>query len=279
MLKRIAALLGGVISVVSLAGCTVQAEEVVPEEIVSYDTGLILEVNDWGVYVVSDSNGVPDNIGSVVGVSFKDVNWQDASGQTVSASEVQPGQQIRYNCTGVLETWPAQLMGCDSVTVTGEQADVSGLIEQWNEWNADQGVEDPYGMPALQVLYSDDVVSSCALPLKGTSSWYKDGTGVCQDSDHPLRWSDDHLVSISLKKQKQVQLNFSAIDQAPDKIILTRWDQSERGQTSIPDGEIVTLSEDYTFMAKPDSVYELKAVWDGDEIGGTVTWGFQTVAK
>lgn len=279
MLKRIAALLSGVISVVSLAGCTAQAEELIPEETVSYETGLVLAVKDWGVYAVSDANGVPDGIGSMVAVSFKDVNWQDASGQTVSAADIQPGQQIKYNCTGVLESWPASLVGCDSVTITGEQADVSELIEQWNEWNTEQCAEDSYGMPTLQVLYSDDIVSSCSLPLKGTSRWFKDGTGICQDSDHPLHWSDDHLVSIRLTKQTNMQLNFTAIDQGPDRVTLTCWKQSERGQTTIPDGESVNLDKEYTFTAKPDCVYELKATWDGDSAGGTVTWGFQTVAK
>ncbi len=278
MLKRIAALLGGVISVVSLAGCTAQAEELLPEETISYETGLVLEVNDWGVYVVSDVNGVPDGIGSITEIGFKDVNWQDAGGQTVSAADIQPGQQIKYNCTGVLESWPAQLTGCDSVTVTGEQADVSALIAQWNEWNAEQGVEDPYGMPALQVLYSDDSVSCCSLPLKGSSSWYKDGTGVCQESDHPLRWSDDHLVEIALSGPTEMQLNFTEAGD-PDQLVLTCWKQSDRGQTALPDGDTVTLDEEFTFTAKPDSVYELRATWNGDDVGGTVTWGFQTSSK
>lgn len=278
MLKKIAALLGGVISVVSLAGCGVRAEELPPEEQVSYETGWILQVSDTCVYMVPDEGGVPDGIGSITSVGFKDVNWQDAEGQTVSAADLSPGQQIRYNMTMVLETWPAQLYGCDSVTLTGGQADVSELVAKWNEWNEGNGVEDPYGMPKLQVLYSDDKIASCALPLKGTSTWYNDGTGVCQDSDHPLRWKDDHLVSISLQKAAQMQLNFAAIDKAPDKVVLRCWDQSERGQTAIPEGEIVTLDESHTFTAKPDSVYELSATWDDETVGGTLSWGFQTCA-
>ena len=42
-------------------------------------------------------------------------------------------------------------------------------------------------------------------------------------------------------------------------------------------GEAVELSDGYTFTAQPDSVYQVTARWEGEDTGGVLTWGFQTV--
>ena len=63
----------------------------------------------------------------------------------------------------------------------------------------------------------------------------------------------------------------------PDAVRVTRWDASERGCKSVPDGEAVAFSDGFSFRAEPDSVYEVIAQWDGEDTGGRLSWGFRTV--
>ena len=118
-------------------------------------------------------------------------------------------------------------------------------------------------MPVLQLLQESGGIASCTNPLRGSSSWSRDGSSVMQDSDHPLRWEDAHLVSVSLSAGKTLALSFSGTTGNPDSVTVLRWDASDRGSKSIPDGEAVELSDGYTFTAQPDSVYQVTARWEG----------------
>jgi hypothetical protein len=280
MRKKIAMLLGSIFSLSLLAGCG-QAEPAAvscPAAI----TGWIVEVTDSCVYMVPDADGVPDGIGELTGIGLN-ASWQDADGAALPTTALAPGQQILCQYEDILETWPARLSGSVCVTVTGEQADVSALAAQWDDWNAEQAAEDPYHMPTLQLLYTNGVSSVCARPLQGTSSWtYDNGdgtaSGINQDSAHPLQWTDDHLVSVDPDHTDGGTLTLSFVSDCgePETVSVTRWDASARGTDAVSDGEPVELSAGGSLLLQADSVYEVCAVWKTDTASGTITWAFQT---
>lgn len=266
--KVLAATAGAVWAALSLGGCSAGAEAVTQE------TGVIFEVTATGVYLAPEGT---EGIGGATFIGFNGVEWLDAEGHTVLPADLAPGQVVEYSCTSVLETWPSTLSGCEQVSLTGQTEDVSDLIAQWNtaQANLSSGT-DNYGMPVLQILQQNGSTSSCTMPLRGSSSWSRDGSSVMQDSDHPLRWEDAHLLTVNLGKDDTLTLSFAGTDGDPDVVTLQRWDSADRGSKSIPDGETVAVDESFTFTAQPDSVYQVIAQWDGEDVGGKLSWGFQT---
>lgn len=264
----LAAAAGAVWAALSLGGCTAGAEAQM------HETGVIFEVTDTGVYLAPEGS---EGVNAATFIGFDGKAWLDEKGNTVLPADLAPGQVVEYTCTSVLETWPSTLSGCDQVTVTGQTEDVSGLIAAWNAAQAglDTGA-DSYGMPVLQILQQGSQSASATTPLRGSSSWTRDGGSVMQDSDHPLRWEDAHLVTVDLSAGETLTLSFSGTDGDPDAVTVLRWDASERGSKTIPDGEPVVFSDDFSFVAQPASVYEVIAQWDGEDTGGKLTWGFQT---
>ena len=265
----LAAAAGAVWTALSLGGCTAGAESL------NHETGVIFEVTETGVYLAPEGT---EGVSGATLIGFNGKQWLDEDGNTVLPADLEPGQVVEYSCTSVLETWPSTLSGCEQVTVTGKTEDVSELIVQWNAAQVDLSAgTDSYGMPVLQLLQESGGIASCTNPLRGSSSWSRDGSSVMQDSDHPLRWEDAHLVSVSLSAGKTLALSFSGTTGNPDSVTVLRWDASDRGSKSIPDGEAVELSDGYTFTAQSDSVYQVTARWEGEDTGGVLTWGFQTV--
>ena len=265
----LAAAAGAVWAALSIGGCTAGAESLTRE------TGVIFEVTDSGVYLAPEGT---DGIDGATFISFSGPEWHDAGGKDLLPEEITVGQVVSYSYASALETWPSSLYGCEEVSLTGETEDVSGLVAAWNASQAELSgaSEDGYGMPTLQILQQNGKTASSTSPLRGTSSWSRDGRSVMQDSGHPLRWEDAHLVSVSLSQGTRLTLSFGGTDGAPDAVTIRRWDASDRGSRTIPDGETVDFSEGFAFEAKPDSVYEVSAQWDGEDAGGRLTWGFQT---
>ena len=141
------------------------------------------------------------------------------------------------NRSSRLETWPASLLGCDKVTLTGETQDVTALLEEWNKAQANLSSDaEEDEMPSLQVSWQDGKTAACILPIRGTSSWTTEESGICQDSPCPLYWSEDHLVSASVKTGSTVSLTVTGMNRAPDTLTLIRWDESESDSSSVPDG-------------------------------------------
>lgn len=252
-------------SLTALSGCTEKTSE--PK---SLETGVILEVTENGAYVVSEG------IGSATYIQFNDPNWQDAAGKSIDTSDLFPGQQVQYDYTSRLETWPASLLGCDKVTLTGETQDVTALLEEWNKVQADLSSDaEKDEMPSLQVSWQDGKTAACILPIRGTSSWTTEESGICQDSPCPLYWNEDHLVSASVKTGSTVSLTVTGMNRTPDTLTLIRWDESESDSSSVPDGETIKLEKGSTFSAKTGGIYELTAVWNDGIPHGSVSWGFK----
>ncbi len=118
-----AAIAGGVMAAFSIAGCGAGQNEDAAE---SYKTGLIFQITDSGVYVASEG------IESATYIAFDGVSWEDSGGNAVTAEALNVGQQVRYNYTAILESWPMQLVGCSRVVVTGHEEDVRALVDEWN---------------------------------------------------------------------------------------------------------------------------------------------------
>ena len=265
----LAAAAGAVWTALNLGGCAAGAEGQLRE------TGVIFEVTGTGVYLAPEGS---DGVDGATFIGFEGKAWRDEEGKTVLPDALSPGQVVEYRCDSVLETWPSTLSGCVEVTLTGETADVSELIAAWNAAQAElAGGSDSYGMPSLQLLQANGKTAGATSPLRGSSSWTREGASVMQDSDHPLRWEDAHLVAVSLSDGEMLTLSFSGAEGDPDAVRVTRWDAGERGCKSVPDGEAVALTDGFSFRAEPDSVYEVAAQWDGEDTGGRLSWGFRTV--
>ncbi len=267
VLRTVAMIMGSILTMISLGGC--KASEAEPEK--SMDTGVILEVTDSGVYVASEG------IESATYVAFDGVRWQDAKGRDFDKSLLAPGQQIQYNWTSALETWPASLEGCDQVTVTGEMENVTALLEQWSQAQADlkTDTDDDFQLPVLQVVWTDEKISHCVMPLKGSTVWTTDESALCQESLNPVYWSDEHLVSVDSGCGVKVQLQITGADRVPDTLRVLRWDRTLSQENSLPDEEKVDVDKDGRVTVSAGGIYEVVAEWKGEFPYGSISWGFR----
>ncbi len=182
-----AAIAGSIMAAFSVSGCTLQPDDAAAE---SFNTGLIFEIMDSGVYVASEG------IGSATYIAFDGVTWVDADGNAVTAEDLSAGQQVRYNYTAVMESWPMQLSGCSKVTVTGHTEDVSALVEEWNRAQSQLAAEKNFGMPKLRIICEDGGKPVCYEPVRGSSVWNRGKGGMCQNSSLPICWQQERMVCI-----------------------------------------------------------------------------------
>ena len=243
-----AAIAGSIMTAFSVAGCTLQSDNTVRE---SYKTGLIFQIVDTGVYVASEG------IDSATYIAFDGVTWEDADGNAVSVDKLSAGQQVRYNYTAVLESWPMQLSGCSKVTVTGHTEDVSALIEEWNRVQSQMSAEENFGMPTLRIIREDGEKSVCYKPVRGSSVWNRGKSGFCQDSSLPICWQQERMVSIPSSGGK-LRVTFAGTAGNPDSIQLLRW-KTGGNPDALPEEEILVPGEG--FLPRSGSVYMLSAAW------------------
>lgn len=227
-------------------------------------TATVIEVRESGLLLVESGAGAD----SAMTVGARDLPIYDAQNHPIELNELRAGQQLELCYDGSrLETFPSQVPNCEYLKLTGEETDVSGLLEQLQEWlSTDE--EDP--LPNLQVECSGKKSASCLLPMRGTSIWQQDGYGVCQDSPHPLMWREEHLRSLETEKgSKELKLLFS---RAPQQTTVTRWDASYLGDAAhITDGEAIEVSENGAIpLEKGNWLYEVTGSWEE----GTVSWAF-----
>lgn len=260
-----AAIAGSIMTDFSVAGCTLQSDDAARE---SFKTGLIFEIMDTGVYVASEG------IDSATYIAFDGVTWVDADGNTIATDALSAGQQVRYNYTSVMESWPMQLVGCSKVTVTGHTEDVSALIEEWNRTQSQLAAEENFGMPTLRIIREDGEKSVCYKPVRGSSVWNRGKGRLCQDSSLPICWQQERMVCIPSTGGK-LRVAFAGAAGNPDSIQLLRWDADEK-PGAVPEEE--TLRPGESFSPRSGSVYMLSADWKKEEIGGKLSWGFRVEA-
>lgn len=260
-----AAIAGSIMTAFSVAGCTIQSDDAVKE---SFKTGLIFQIMDTGVYVASEG------IDSATYIAFDGVIWEDADGNAITADELSAGQQVRYNYTAVLESWPMQLSGCSKVTVTGHTEDVSALIEEWNRVQSQMSAEENFGMPTLRIIQENGEKSVCYKPVRGSSVWNRGKSGFCQNSSLPICWQQERMVSIPSSGGK-LRVAFAGTAGTPDSIQLLRWNAGEK-PGDVPEEEILVPGK--TFSPRSGSVYMLSAHWKREETGGKLSWGFRIEA-
>lgn len=234
-------------------------------------TATVVEVQDSGLLLVESGAGA----GSAMTVGARDLQIYDAQNHPIAFRELRAGQQLELCYDGSkLETFPCQLPNCEYLKLTGEETDVSDLLAELQEWLS-SGETDP--LPDLQVECAGKKSVSCLLAMRGTSTWQKDGYGVCQDSPHPLEWREEHLRSLQPEKGcKEVKLLFS---QEPQSYTVTRWDAAYCGDIShVTDGEEVAPSEKGAIpLEKGSWLYEVTASWEEGTVSweeGTVSWAF-----
>lgn len=227
-------------------------------------TATVVEVRDSGLLLVESGAGAD----SAMTVGLQDLPVYDAENHPISIEALRAGQQLELCYDGSkLETFPCQLPNCEYLKLTGQEMDVSGLLNELRGYLSDEE-QDP--MPVLQVEYASKSSVSCTLPMRGTASWNEDGYGACQDSPHPLAWRDEHLRSVITEKgNREIKLLFS---KAPQSYVVTKWAAADRGDTShVTDGETVEPTEDGILsLDKGGWLYEVAAAWEE----GAVTWAF-----
>lgn len=223
---------------------------------------------------------------------------RDEDGKPITREDLNRGDVLRLffsNGYTIGMTWPGQLFtepDYAQVIHRGEPEDADKYQDAINSFYH----PDPLHIPYLQFTHIHDgaAYGGSLAPEEGSYEWdCTDETGkpvhLSQQAEHPLLRKELPQLSFSGPFPLELRVGKDALEWE-----VRRWDASQKGDESLPEGELVTLipgsvttdgikpaeegSPEASVLAvvedaAPDQVYQVTARWEE----GWVSYGFELV--